>query len=213
MRKLIVDEFMTLDGVVQGPGYVDEDPSGGFKQGGWHMPYIDERAMKWIVDGIAHSGGFVLGRRTYEIFAAYWPKAGKEEEAVAVPLNTLPKYVASRTLTGPLTWQSSTVLKGDVASAVAGLKRQEGRDLRVIGSAQLVQTLIEHGLVDELRIMIDPISVGGGKRLFRDDGTRRSLKLVDSQVTTTGAILTTYAPSVDAKSTSGPTMREVIAAR
>jgi dihydrofolate reductase len=213
MRKLIVDEFMTLDGVVQGPGYVDEDPSGGFKQGGWHMPYVDERAMKWIVDGIANAGGFVLGRRTYEIFAAFWPGAGKEDEAVARPLNTRPKYVASRTLTGPLVWQSSTLLKGDVRSAVAALKKEDGQDLRVIGSTQLVQTLMEHGLVDELRIMLDPITVGGGKRLFRDDGARRSMKLVDSQVTTTGAILMTYAVSPGTVPASRETMREVLAHR
>jgi dihydrofolate reductase len=213
MRKVIVDEFMTLDGVVQGPGYIDEDTSGGFKHGGWHMPYLDEPAMKWIVDGIASSGGFIFGRRTYEIFAAYWPGAGKEEEAIAKPLNTRPKYVASRTLTGPLAWQSSTLLKGDVPSAVAALKKEDGQDLRIIGSTQLVQTLIEHGLVDEIRIMLDPVTVGGGKRLFRDDGARRSLKLVDSQVTTKGAILTTYAVSPETVSTNRETLREVIAQR
>jgi dihydrofolate reductase len=142
MRKVIVDEFMTLDGVVQGPGYVDEDTSGGFKQGGWHMPHLDERAMKWITDGIASAGGFLFGRRTYEIFAAYWPNAG---------------------------------------------------------------------LVDEIRIMLDPVTVGGGKRLFRDDGTRRSLKLVDSQVTSKGAILTTYAVAAESTPPSRETMRDVIA--
>src|SRR5947207_14039579 len=115
MRKLIVDEFMTLDGVVQGPGGVDEDTSGGFKQGGWHMSYLDERSMRWITEGITGAGGFVLGRRTFEIFAAYWPKAGKEEEAIANPLNTRPKYVASRTLKEPIGWQNGTLLKGDVA--------------------------------------------------------------------------------------------------
>jgi dihydrofolate reductase len=213
MRKVIVDEFMTLDGVVQGPGYIDEDPSGGFTQGGWHMSYIDEPAMKWIVDGIASSGGFLLGRRTYEIFAAYWPGAGREEEAVAKPLNTRPKYVASRTLSGPLTWQSSTLLKGDVPTAVAALKKEDGQDLRVIGSAQLVQTLIEHGLVDEIRIMIDPVTVGGGKRLFREDGARRSLKLVDSQVTPKGVILTRYTLSPVTVPPSRETMREAIAHR
>jgi len=209
MRKLIVDEFMTLDGVVQGPGYVDEDKSGGFEQGGWHLPYIDERAMKWITAGIVNAGGFVLGRRTYEIFAAYWPKAGKEEETIANPLNTRPKYVASRTLKGPLAWQNATLLEGDVAKAVAALKEEDGPELRVIGSAQLVQTLLEHGLVDELRIMLDPLTVGGGKRLFRDDRARRTLKLMESEVTSTGAILLSYAPTADTTAPRRDTLREV----
>jgi dihydrofolate reductase len=213
MRKIIVDEFMTLDGVVQGPGYVDEDTSGGFKQGGWHMPHLDERAMKWITEGITSSGGFLLGRRTYEIFAAYWPKAGKEEEALANPMNTRPKYVASRTLKAPLAWQNSRLLEGDVAKAVAALKQEDGQDLHVIGSTQLVQTLLEHGLADEIRIMLDPVTVGGGKRLFRDDGVRRSLKLVDSEVTSKGAILTTYAVAAGTAPVSRETMREVIASR
>jgi dihydrofolate reductase len=213
MRKLIVDEFMTLDGVVQGPGYVDEDTSGGFAQGGWHMPYIEERAMKWIVDGIASSGAFVFGRRTYDIFAAYWPNAGRDEEAVAGPLNTRPKYVASRTLRGPLAWQNSRLLEGDVARAVAALKEEAGQDLRVIGSTQLVQTLLEHGLVDEIRIMLDPVTVGGGKRLFRDDGVRRALKLLDGQVPSKGALLGRYAVSAEAAPANRETMREVIASR
>src|SRR5262245_22208030 len=119
MRKLIANEFMTLDGVVQGPGAVDEDPRGGFTQGGWHMPYLDERSMKWITDGIVGAGGFVLGRRTFDIFAAYWPNAGEEEAAIADPMNKRPKYVASRSLKEPLGWQNATLLKGDVAKAVA----------------------------------------------------------------------------------------------
>jgi dihydrofolate reductase len=213
MRKLIVDEFMTLDGVVQGPGAVDEDTSGGFRHGGWHMPYMDERAMKWVVDAIASAGGFVLGRRTYDIFAAYWPNAGKEEEVIAGPLNTRPKYVASRTLKGSLPWQNSRVLEGDVASAVAALKKEEGQDLRVIGSSQLVQTLLEHGLADEIRIMLDPLTVGGGKRLFRDDGVLRTLKLLDSQVTSKGSILNTYAVSAGAAPARRETLREAIASR
>ncbi len=114
---------------------------------------------------------------------------------LAEPLNTLPKYVASTTLTEPLEWQNSTVLQGDVAAAVAALKQDEGADLHVIGSTALVQTLIEHDLVDEVRMMIDPLLVGGGKRLFRDDGALRPLQLVDSAVTSTGAILATYAPA------------------
>jgi dihydrofolate reductase len=194
MRKLIANEFMSLDGVVQAPGGADEDTSGGFEHGGWHLRYFDELSQKWVLESIVEAGGFLLGRRTYEIFAAYWPKAPEEEEVIAQPLNTKPKYVASTTLTKPLEWQNSTVLQGDVAEAVAALKQEDGADVHVIGSAELVRTLIEQGLVDEFRLMIDPVLLGGGKRIFRDDGSLRPLRLVHSEVTTTGAILATYAP-------------------
>jgi dihydrofolate reductase len=198
MRKVIVNEFMTLDGVVQAPGGADEDTSGGFEHGGWHMPYMDEVAQKEVLEGINEAGGFLLGRRTYEIFAAYWPNASEEEQMIAEPLNTKPKYVASRTLSEPLEWQNSTVLEGDIAEAVPSLKQEDGGDLHVIGSSELVRDLIANDLVDELRVMIDPLVVGGGKRVFNDDGALRPWRLVDSQVTTTGAILATYAPAESA---------------
>jgi dihydrofolate reductase len=198
MRKVIVNEFMSLDGVVQAPGGAEEDTSGGFPHGGWHMRFMeDELAQKWVLESIVEAGGFLLGRYTYEIFAAYWPNAGEEEQVIAEPLNTKPKYVASTTLGEPLEWQNSRLLRGDVADAVAALKQEDGDDVHVIGSAKLVHTLIEHELVDELRVMIDPLVLGGGKRLFPDDGTLRSLRLVDSQVTAAGAILTTYAAMGD----------------
>jgi dihydrofolate reductase len=195
MRKVIANEFMSLDGVVQAPGGADEDTSGGFEHGGWHLRYFDDPSQKWVLESIVEAGGFLLGRRTYEIFAAYWPKAPEEEQVIAQPLNTKPKYVASTTLTEPLEWQNSTVLQGDIAEAVAALKQEDGADVHVIGSAELVRTLIEQGLVDELRLMIDPLLLGGGKRIFRDDGSLRPLRLVHSEVTTTGAILATYAPA------------------
>jgi dihydrofolate reductase len=195
MRKVIADEWMTLDGVMQAPGQAHEDRTGGFQHGGWHVGYFDDIAQRRVVDSVVKAGGFLLGRRTYEIFAAHWPNASEEEQVLAGPLNTKPKYVASRTLAEPLGWQNSTVLEGDVAEAVAALKREDGEDLHAIGSSELVQTLFEHGLVDEFRVMIDPLVVGGGKRLFRDDGARRPLRLVDSQVTTTGVIIATYAPA------------------
>jgi dihydrofolate reductase len=195
MRKVIVQEWMTLDGVVQAPGAADEDTSGGFRHGGWHLPYFDDLSMKWVLDNVSGAGGFLLGRRTYEGFASHWPNASEAEQPLAEPLNTRPKYVASRTLSEPLEWQNSTVLHGDVAEAVAALKRQDGEDLLVIGSTELARTLVEHDLVDEFRVMVDPLVVGGGKRLFRDDGARRPLRLLDSQVTTTGAIVATYAPA------------------
>ncbi len=195
MRKVIVNEFMSLDGVVQAPGAVDEDTSGGFEHGGWHLRYFDDLSQKRVLESIVEAGGFLLGRRTYEIFAAYWPNAPEEEQVIAEPLNTKPKYVASTTLSDPLEWQNSTVLSGDVAEAVAALKQQDDRDLHVIGSTQLVQMLIDHELVDEFRLMIDPVVLGGGKRIFRADGSLRPLRLVDSEVTTTGAVLATYAPA------------------
>jgi dihydrofolate reductase len=195
MRKVIADEWMTLDGVVQAPGAADEDTDGGFEHGGWHRRYFDDISQRWVVESVATAGGFLLGRRTYEIFAAYWPNASEQEQVLAEPLNTKPKYVASRTLTEPLAWRNSMVLQGDVAEAVVALKQEDGEDLHVIGSTQLVQTLVEHDLVDEFRVMIDPLVVGGGKRLFREDGALRPLRLVDSQVTTTGVIIATYAPA------------------
>lgn len=195
MRKVIVNEWMTLDGVVQAPGTPDEDSSGGFEHGGWHLPYFDDLSQGWVTDNLTEAGGFLLGRRTYENLAGYWPSAPQEEQALARPLNTRPKYVASTTLSEPLGWQNSSVLEGDVAEAVVGLKQEDGGDLHVIGSTELVRTLLEHHLVDEFRLMIDPLVLGGGKRLFPSDRARRPLQLVDSRVTTTGAILAVYVPA------------------
>jgi dihydrofolate reductase len=195
MRKLIVNEFLSLDGVAQAPGAADEDTSGGFVHGGWHLSYMeDELAMQWVLASIVEAGGFLLGRRTYEIFAAHWPNASEEEEVLAEPLNTKPKYVVSRTRT-ELDWQNSSLLEGDIGEAVAALKREDGADLHTIGSTELVGTLLDIDLVDEFRLMIDPLLLGGGKRVFRDDGARKALRLVESQVTGTGAILAKYTPA------------------
>ena len=196
MRKVIVNEFISLDGVAQAPGGADEDTSGGFAHGGWHMRNVeDELAQRWVLESIVEAGGFLLGRRTYEIFAAYWPNASEEEQVVAEPLNEKPKYVVT-TGTEPLAWQNSTLVAGDnLGAAVAALKQADGGDLHTIGSTQLVRTLTEQDLVDEFRLMIDPVLLGGGKRIFRDDGVRRPLRLVDGQITSTGAILATYAPA------------------
>jgi dihydrofolate reductase len=194
MRKVIANEWMTLDGVVQAPSYPDEDVTGGFGHGGWHARYFDDLSMKWVIESVLGAGGYLLGRGTYEIFAAHWPKAPEEQQMLAEPLNTLPKYVASTTLDEPLGWQNSTLLRGDLGAAVRALKAEEGKDLHVIGSPGLFQSLMELGLVEELRVMIDPLVVGGGgKRLFHDDATLRPLRLADSQVTSTGAIIATYA--------------------
>jgi dihydrofolate reductase len=200
MRKVIVDEWITLDGVVQGPSSQDEDTEGGFAHGGWQMPYFDDVSMKWTLENVTSAVGYLFGRRTYEIFAAHWPKAGEEEQSMAQPFNTRPKYVASTTLREPLQWQNSRLLEGDIAQAVATLKQADAGDLHVFGSTELVGTLHEHGLVDEFRLMIDPVVVGGGKRLFQDDGKLKALRLLKSQVTSTGAILATYAPAEPAAS-------------
>lgn len=195
MRKVIAMEWMTLDGVVQGPVSPDEDRSGGFENGGWHAPHTrDETFGRSTVAAISGAGGFLLGRGTYEEFAAHWPNAFPEEQSLAQPFNTKPKYVASTTLSAPLSWHGSTLLGRDVAESVAALKREDGGDLLLVGSPILLQTLLAHGLVDEIRLMIDPVAVGGGKRLFADDGTLHSLRLAESTVTSTGAIMATYAP-------------------
>ncbi|MEU1689045.1 dihydrofolate reductase family protein [Micromonospora sp. NPDC005707] len=193
MRKVIANVWMTLDGVVQSPSYPDEDASGGFGHGGWHARYFDELSMNWVIENVRGAGGYLLGRGTYEIFAAHWPNAPRDQQVLAEPFNTLPKYVASTTLPEPLDWPGSTLLRGDLGAAVGALKQREGRDLHVIGSPGLVQSLLARDLLDELRLMIDPVLVGGGKRLFRTDGAHRPLRLADSQVTSTGAIIATYA--------------------
>ena len=193
MRKVIANEWMTLDGVVQAPSYADEDVSGGFGHGGWHTRYFDDLSMNWVIENVRGAGGYLLGRGTYEIFAAHWPNAPEEQQVLAEPLNTLPKYVASTTLTEPLGWPNSTLLRGDIGAAVRALKADEGKDLHIIGSPGLVQTLMVLGLVDELRLMIDPLVVGAGKRLFSDNGAHLPLRLARSQVTSTGAIIATYA--------------------
>jgi len=190
--KIVADEWMSLDAVVQSPTTPDEDPSGDFGYGGWHVPYFEPMAQKWILDGLVAADGYLFGRRTYEQFAAHWPTAGDEEQVVAQPLNTKPKYVASTTLRAPLAWQNSTLLDGDVSKAVAALRDQGDGELHLIGSAELARTLIAADLVDELRLMIDPVLLGSGKRLFPDAGGLRAWHLTNSATTPPGAILATY---------------------
>lgn len=196
MRKVIVQEFMSLDGVVQAPGGDDEDTSGGFRHGGWQMDYLDDASVERILAGIHAAGGFLLGRGTYEIFASYWPHTGRQEAAAfAEPLNSKPKWVASRTLSGELEWEHATLLSGDAAEAVAELKAGDGGDLHVIGSPGLVRSLIAADLVDELQLVVYPLVLGGGKRILSDDGELRRLRLVEATPTSTGAIHVTYAPA------------------
>jgi dihydrofolate reductase len=189
--KLIVGAFLSLDGVMQAPGGPDEDREGGFDLGGWLPPYADEDMGKFMVESITSTDSFLLGRKTYEIFAAHWPLVTDENDPLATSLNSKPKYVASRTL-DKVQWNNSTLLKGDVAKAVAELKRQPGGNLQVQGSSELAQTLMRHDLVDEYRLLIYPVVLGKGKRLFRDGNVPAALRLVDTQTTGTGVTMQTY---------------------
>jgi dihydrofolate reductase len=193
MRKVIVSEFLTLDGVMQAPGLPDEDRSGGFAHGGWQVALMDEEAGSVITEGLAATGGLLLGRVTYEIFAGFWPNA-PADDPIALTINTFPKYVVSTTLKEPLPWNNSHLIKGDVAGQIAQLKEGPGKDLRVIGSGQLVQTLMEHDLVDQYDLMIYGLVLGSGKRLFREGIPTTPLRLVDSQTSKTGVLIVSYEP-------------------
>lgn len=191
MRKVVVSEFLTVDGVMQGPGGPDEDREGGFQEGGWQLPYFDEAGGAAVAKGLAETGGLLLGRKTYEIFAAYWPNQAAGDPLADI-MNKVPKHVASTTLQEPLTWNNSTLIQGDVAAGVAELKRQSDDELMVIGSGNLVQTLARNDLVDEYRLMIHPLVLGSGKRLFENGGVRVPLKLSASETTGTGVLILTY---------------------
>ena len=179
MRQLVVGTFVTLDGVMQAPGGPDEDREGGFRHGGWLVPYFDETFGEIMAGWTKRAGAFLLGRKTYEIFANSWPNATDPADESATALNTRPKFVASRTL-DRLAWNNSHLLEGDIADAVARLKAQDGGEIQVHGSGQLLQTLLEHDLVDTLRIWFFPVALGTGKRLFGAGTIPRSFRLVDT---------------------------------
>jgi dihydrofolate reductase len=191
MRKLVVGTFATLDGVMQAPGGPNEDRDGGFQHGGWLVPYFDAKFGEIMTEWTRRAGAFLLGRKTYEIFAESWPKSSDPADETATALNTRPKFVASRTL-DKVSWNNSILLKGDVAQEVAKLKAQEGGELQVHGSGNLIQTLLQHDLVDTLRIWQFPVVLGTGKRLFGGGTIPRSCRLVDTQMNTTGAVLHVY---------------------
>lgn len=188
MRELRVLAFMSLDGVVQAPGGPDEDRDGGFAHGGWAAPHFDEELIGQVGTWTARAGGLLLGRRTYEVFAATWPLA---DDPIAAKLNGMPKHVASRTLTD-VAWQNSTLLSGDVVAAVRDLKRGDGAELQVHGSGTLVQTLLAHDLVDEFHVLVFPALVGSGKRLFGSGTGPAGLRLTATDTSAGGVLSCTY---------------------
>jgi dihydrofolate reductase len=192
VRKLIVVEYVSLDGVIQAPGHAGEDVAGGFAHGGWTGPYMADHA-RYNTELYQTIGAFLLGRLTYEIFAAAWPAVTDEHNQIARVLNTLPKYVASTTLRPEqATWAGTTILNGDLATEVARLKDQPGRPILVAGSARLVQELQRHDLVDEYRLWLHPVVLGGGKRLFPNGTAPATFRLVDGMTTSGGLALLTY---------------------
>src|ERR671918_797386 len=189
MRTLIVNTFLTLDGVMQAPGGPGEDDSGGFAHGGWSVNYWDEQMGQVMGEAMTTPFDLVLGRKTYEIFAAYWPHA--PEEAGGKPLNDATKYVASHTLKS-LDWGPSVLLEGDVAKAIAALKQEDGPELQVHGSGNLIQTLLQNNLIDQFHLWTFPVVVGSGLRLFVDGTVPGGLKLVGTAISTTGVVIGTY---------------------
>jgi dihydrofolate reductase len=195
VRELIVNTFLTLDGVMQAPGGPQEDPSGGFEHGGWSFGYWDEQMQNAMGESMSKPFDLLLGRKTYEIFAAHWPHT---EDPGAEPLNRATKHVASTTRR-ELEWENSELIEGDVPGGVRALKREDGPELQVHGSANLIQTLLEHGLVDEFRVWIFPLVLGKGKRLFHGGTVPAGLELASSQVSSTGVIMATYRGGAEIK--------------
>ena len=198
MRKLMVINNVTLDGVMQAPGRQDEDLRGGFEHGGWAMPYNDAVMGQTMGEGMSRGADLLFGRRTYEDFYSVWPN--RTDNPFTAVLDASRKYVASRTLAAPLPWQNSTLLEGDAADAVARLKTEEGRDLLVMGSGVLVESLMRRDLIDEYMLLIHPLVFGAGRRMFPEGATHTTFTLVKSVPTTTGVIIATYRPTTRAAS-------------
>ncbi len=191
MGTLAINTFLTLDGVMQAPGAPTEDPSGGFTHGGWLVPYADPDMGRYITEVFASIDALLLGRKTYEIFAAHWPRVTDPNDPIAAALNRMPKYVASRTLE-KVEWHNSSLITGDLVDAVAPLKRRHGREISVQGSSQLAQALIRHDLIDVYRLWFYPVVLGTGKRLFGPGAVPAALTLTRSNTTSTGVVINTY---------------------
>ena len=191
--RLTLHTFLTLDGVMQAPGGPEEDPDGGFGYGGWSFPYGDEGFGAAMTGWFEHASAFLLGRKTYQIFSGHWPRVTDPGDPIAAKLNALPKYVASATLASA-DWQNSSILSGDVAAEVAKLKEQPGDELQIHGSGELAQTLIDHDLIDEYRLLVFPVHLGSGKKLFRDGAKGAALRLVSATTTGAGVVIMTYKP-------------------
>ncbi len=195
MRRIVGFELLTLDGVMQAPARPDEDRRNGFEHGGWAMQYADPVMGQVAAESMATTGGLLFGRRTYEDFYEVWPK--RTDNPFTPVLNKAEKYVVSTTLRQPLPWSNSTLLQGDAADSVARLKEQRGKDLVILGSGQLVRSLMRRGLIDEYVLQIHPLVLGSGQHLFDDGGTFAHLQLVDTKTTTTGVVIATYRPAAD----------------
>jgi len=194
MSRITVFNSLTLDGVMQAPGRPDEDQRDGFKYGGWATRYNDPVIGSVAAEGMSKGGALLFGRRTYEDFAAVWPNMPEPNPFTTV-LNNTQKYVASRTLKEPLPWQNSTLLQGNVAQAVAQLKKELDKDLVILGSGVLIQSLMLHNLIDEYVLLIHPLILGSGRHLFTDSGAFATLRLIDTKTATTGVVILTYQPS------------------
>jgi dihydrofolate reductase len=190
MRKIVAVENLSLDGVMQAPGRPDEDPRGGFPHGGWSMPYNDQVKGQIMARGMADAGPLLFGRRTYEDFFKVWP--GRKDNPFTAVLDNAEKYVASTTLREPLPWKNSILLEGDAIDAVRRLKAQPGKNIVVLGSGELVRSLVPHRLIDEFVLLIHPLLLGSGRRLFADDGAFAKLSLVEAPTTSTGVVIATY---------------------
>jgi dihydrofolate reductase len=201
MRKLIVLSFMSLDGIVQAPGGPEEDPSGGFKFGGWVFPFMDEFSGKIMIGQMNHDFDLLLGRKTYEIFASYWPHHTDEKDPIGSRFNKAKKYVVSKSLENP-GWKDSYVIKGDVPEEIRKLKATDGPELQVHGSANMIQTLWKHDLVDEFWLKTFPVTLGSGKRLFDEGNCIGEFELIESQVSPGGVIFANYKRSGDVRTGS-----------
>ena len=194
MARVVVFNSLTLDGVMQAPARPDEDRRDGFEHGGWAVPYADPVIGSVAAEGMSKGGGGLLfGRRTYEDFFKVWP--GRTDNPFTAALDNARKFVASRTLSEPLPWRNSTLLRGDVADAVAALKREIDGDLTILGSGELIQALMARNLIDAYILLIHPLVLGSGRRLFRDGGSLATMRLVDSKASTTGVLIATYEPT------------------